>query len=283
MKKTWIVVAMVLLFAVSTAAWAVTETKETTETKVIVRNVVVKGDEVRGPLVAGLIDSYFPDTKGVVVEDKTLGEYVEVTGPNGTEKIHFTPKLVDRLKKLSANPRSAEGLMNICPSQAKSLIKAIGPMKEEKRTTTVTTSNKTDKEPNLELRKKVAASKCANGKCWNPKPEGEYPKSNIKKIGNAFFRVNTGHSHFKKNNLVSAKAECHAGKFEDWVVMRNATVSSENLFTPEFRQVLADYFAEIKPLKANHSCDKEGKSCLEKTWEINPETGIFSVFKNDSR
>ncbi len=88
--------------------------------------VVVQGDKVRSGLVAELISSYFPGATGKAVENSGLGEYVIVTGPGRTEKIHFSGKLVAKLKKLAANSKAGQGLMDICPTQAKQLKMAVG-------------------------------------------------------------------------------------------------------------------------------------------------------------
>lgn len=94
------------------------------------RTITVKGDATRSSLVAGLVNSYFTGTKATAEEDKTLNEYVLVIGSGGTtEKIHFSHKLVAKLQKLASNPRAGEGLLDICPTQARQLIKAVGPMK----------------------------------------------------------------------------------------------------------------------------------------------------------
>lgn len=87
--------------------------------------VVIQGDKVRSELVANFISSYFPGATGKAVERSGLGEYVVVTGLGGTEKIHFSGKLVAKLKKLAANPKAGQGLTDICPTQARQLKKAV--------------------------------------------------------------------------------------------------------------------------------------------------------------
>lgn len=114
MKKFVLCVFAVLaVLAITNMAFAETE-------------VVVQGDKLRSELVANFVGSYFPGVTGKAVERAGLGEYVLVTGPGGTERIHFSGKLVAKLKKLAANPKAGQGLMDICPTQAKKLKVAVG-------------------------------------------------------------------------------------------------------------------------------------------------------------
>lgn len=238
-------IAMVLLFAVSTAL--------ATE-KVIVRDVTVRGDEVRGPLVAGLINAYFPDTRGVVAENKTLGEYVEVVGPGGTEKIHFSPKLVARLQKLSANPRAGEGLMNICPSQAKSLVKAIGPMR-------VTL------EPMIELEKASVCDK--KGGCYGKVLSGSYqtlqPYNGVRLVGNA------SNPKYPENSI-SFKVEYHRAGLTGWtygtswgptIVLRNPSMENPIQLVDVNANLILPYLQRATALKRGQP-GVEGDSC----WEV---------------
>lgn len=110
--KTCVFIVLAVL-AIANLAFAETE-------------VIVQGDKARSGLVSELVSSYFPGVMGKAVESSGLGEYVVVTGPGGTEKIHFSAKLVTKLKKLAANPKAGQGLMDICPTQAKKLKVAVG-------------------------------------------------------------------------------------------------------------------------------------------------------------
>lgn len=113
MKKVLFAITVLVLSVVANLAFAETE-------------VVVQGDKVRSGLVADFVSSYFPGVTGKAVENSSLGEYIVVTGQGGTEKIHFSGKLVAKLKRLAANPKAGQGLMDICPTQAKKLKMAVG-------------------------------------------------------------------------------------------------------------------------------------------------------------
>lgn len=111
MKKFVLFFALLTILAIANLAFA--------------DEVIVQGDKVRSELLANLVSSYFPGATGKAVEKSGLGEYVVVTGLGGTEKIHFSGKLVAKLKKLAANPKAGQGLTDICPTQARQLKKAV--------------------------------------------------------------------------------------------------------------------------------------------------------------
>jgi len=243
MKRTWIVLLMVMVLASATAFAGE------------VREVTVKGDAVRGPLVAGLVNSYFPDTRGNLIEDKTLGEYVIVEGsPGGSEKIHFSSKLVAKLQKLAINPRTGEGLMDICPTQAGQLVRAVGPMKA--------------------ISEPLISFKCDSVDCWPRNPTGNY--FSIGKLGNAIVFGNKNNSRFPANS-VSAKIEKDSGVLVYKVAVRNPTTNPKTLLVPGLCQEIEEHFL-VTPLKANGE-GADGDSCFEKTWIVNPATKTWSIWK----
>lgn len=220
----------------------------------ITRDVTVAGDSTRGPLVTGLVNAYFPDTKAIATEDKNLGEYVIVTGPSGTEKIHFSPKLVATLQKLAANPRASESLMSVCPGQAGSLQKAIGPMRATH-------------EPLVRMEK---ISKCdEKGGCFGPGPVGKYmtlqPYQGVRLVSNS-------NNPRYPANAVTFKIERNRANLPGWpygnnwgptIVLRNITMENPIHLVDANAGLILSYLQRITALKQGQP-GNEGDSC----WEV---------------
>jgi len=243
MKKTWIVLLMIVMVLASATAFAGE-----------VREVTVKGDAVRGPLVTGFVSNYFPDTKGNSVEDKSLGEYVIVIGPGGEEKIHFSPKLVAKLQKLAANPRAGEGLMDICPLQAGQLVRAVGPMKVAM-------------DPLIVTEKISVCDK--KGGCYGKILTGDYqtlrPHERVRLVSN------TSNPKYP-DNLISFKIEYHRAGLTGWpygtgwgptIVLRNITMENPLRLVEYNAGLILPYLESITALKKGQP-GSEGDSC----WEV---------------
>lgn len=217
-------------------------------------DVAVKGDAVRGPVVSGLVNSYFPGVKAVAVEDKTLREDVIVVGPGGSEKIHFSEPLVTKLQKLTANPRAGQGLMDICPSQAKQLAKAVGPMPVAKA-------------PVITWEEK--SSTCdRKGGCYGKVLTGSY--QTLSPFRGVRVVANSNNPKYPKNSI-SFKVEFHGAGLTGWtygsgwgptIVLRNITMENPgellNMATPCMIPYLEALTASKKGIVAN-----EGDSCGE--------------------
>lgn len=222
-------------------------------TQVITRDVTVKGDTVRGPLVVGLVSAYFADTKATYVPDNSLGEYVVVAGPGGAEKIHFSSKLVAKLQKLAVNPRASEGLMSVCPTQAGQLQRAIGPMRATF-------------EP---LVKMEQVSRCQEGGCYNGKIlTGSYqtlqPYQGVRMVSNSG-------NHKYPQNSISFKVEYHRAGLTGWtygtswgptIVLRNVTMKNPIELVNVNSGLILDYLRRATALKQGQS-GNEGDSCYE--------------------
>lgn len=248
MKRLSIVVLVLAISVLwSVAAMAQIQT-------VITRDATVKGDAVRGPLIAGLVNAYFPDTKAAYVSDTSLGEHVVVTGNGGSQSIHFSPKLVAKLQKVTANPRAAEGLMTICPTQAGQLQKAIGPMRATL-------------EPIIQIEQNSICDK--KGNCYGPAPTGKYvtlrPYQNVRLVSN------TGNHKYPANS-VTFKIEYHRAGLPGWtygtgwgptIVLRNVTVDNPIRLVDANAGLILDYLERITALKRGQP-GNEGDSC----WEV---------------
>ena len=226
------------------------------ETKILSRDVTVKGDSVRAPLVSNLVLSYFASTKVVPIISDDLGEYVIVSGSGGEEKIHFTPKLIKKLEKLSADPRAGQGLMDICPSQARSLIKAVGQMVVDV------------KDPD-ELRASERVSFCDQNGCFNGRVViGSYqtlqPFEGIRLVSN------TGNHRYPENSI-TFKVEYHQKGHPGWpygtgwgptIVLRNVTMENPMELVQTNSCVILPYLEKTTNLKRGQP-GNEGDSCYE--------------------
>lgn len=251
--KSFVVIAVLLgvLWAVSVFAQAPA------------RDVTVQGDSVRGPLVAGLISAYF-GIKAVPVESR-LGEYVLVSGPGGEEKIHFSPKLVSRLQKLSGNPRAGEGLMNVCPTQARQIHKAVGggPL--------VTFRDDCGK-------KRAVLEGCRPGLCWVRNPTGTYWI--IGKLGGVSVDGNINNPRYSQTN-VSAKMQVEGGRWIRKIVIRNQEMAADAVLgSPGLQREIFAHLDRVAPLVSGKS-GREGDTCFERTWKV-CEDGKYFILKDES-
>ncbi len=220
-------------------------------------DVTVRGDTVRGPVVSALINSYFPGVKGVAVVDNSLGENVLVTGAGGSERIHFSGPLVAKLQKLTANPRAGEGLMSICPGQAKQLARAVGPMPVA-----------VAKAPIITWEEK--SSHCdRSGGCYGKVLTGKY--RTLKPFQGVRLVSNVGNQNYP-NNSISFKIEYHEAGLTGWpygtgwgptIVVRNATVENPFELLNMAAPCILPYLERIKALKKGQP-GTEGDSC----WEV---------------
>lgn len=136
----------------------------------------------------------------------------------------------------------------------------------------------TVKEAEIEFVKKsksavAPALKCDSKDCWPKNPTGNY--FGIGKIGDAVLVGNVNNSQYSSDSI-SAKLEYHSGTWGSRVVVRNITTSPENLLSSGLRQEIANHLAKVSPYKVGQS-GKEGESCFEKTWIVNPATKTWSI------
>lgn len=244
--------------------------KTETAVKTVVRDVSIKGTSERATVVGALIESYFDSVRVSRVADTGAGVYVTVTGPKGTEKIHFSDKLVAKIKALQANPKAGQGLMAICPTQGGQLQKAIGNLKVTETTKTTLSQGET-------------TPVCKEGVCHAPNPNGRYIDHTV--FGGVRVVVVRGNAYFPQNT-VSGKLECYNSRFPKlWgygsgfgpvIVVRNPTVSVESLLSTN-GNALVQYLERVWPLKYGQGCPKDGTSCFEVTLFRNGE-----IYRDDS-
>lgn len=215
--------------------------------------VTIKGDSVRVSLVSGLINDYFPGSQvSTIIEPD--GEYVTVTGSGGFERIHFTPPLVERLQKLVSNPRAGDGLMNICPTQARQLSKAVGPMRIA---------------PEQPMRAVERKSVCDQGGCYGKVLSGDYqtlqPYEGVRLV------ANTSNPKYPENS-VTFKIEYHRAGLTGWtygtdwgptIVIRNPTMENPLQLVYANAGCIMDYLQRATALKTGQP-GNEGDSC----WEV---------------
>ncbi|MFA5961084.1 MAG: hypothetical protein WC848_00155 [Parcubacteria group bacterium] len=230
---------------------------ETTGSEIRTRNVTVKGDSVRVSLVFRIINDYSPNSQVSTIIDPNQGEYVIVTGVGGSERVHFSPKLVVKLEKLSDNPRAGAGLMdmNICPTQARQLSTVIGPMR-------------TTHEPMRAVESKSICDQ--KGGCYNGKVLiGDYqtlvPYNGVRLVSN------TGNHKYPENS-VSFKVEGHIKNIDGWtygkdwgptIVLRNVTMENPIQLIDVNAGCILAYLEKITALKRGTPIIKDGDSCYE--------------------
>lgn len=226
------------------------------------QGVTVIGDTERSALVAGLIKDYL-NVEIEVVIDANRGEYVMVTGPGGKQKIHFTPALVTKLVALRDNPQAGQGLMDICPTQARQIHAAIG------KPSPVATK-----------------SYCPDGSCWPKGPLlGKYttlsPYEGVRMVWNI------KNSKYPKK-AISVKIEFQNENLPGWtygtdwgptIVFRNFENEDDAkaLLDANASRIL-DYLTKVLALKKGQS-GKVGDSCYEITIL---ENGTLLAEKNNS-
>lgn len=226
-----------------------------------VREVTVTGDPARVSLVAGLITDYLGNVHVTPVTNDN-GEYVVVQGPTGTEKIHFSPKLVAKLQSLRGKPRAGHGLWDICPTQARQLNAAIG---------------KSDWE-------RISAGKpyCSDGSCWPRNPTGNY--TTMVPYGDIRVVWNSSNPKYPANST-SFKVEYHEAGLPGWpygtgwgptIVFRNMSSVDPNSVLAANGPRILNYLNRISAIKRGQS-GREGDSCYEVTIVLDG-----TVIKNES-
>jgi hypothetical protein len=215
--------------------------------------VTVKGDSVRVSLVSGLINDYFPGSQvSTIIEPD--GEYVTVTGSGGFERIHFTPKLVARLETLVANPRAGDGLMNICPTQARQLSRAVGPMRATA-------------EPIRQVEQKSVCDQ--KGGCYGKVLTGDY--QTLQPFEGVRMVANSGNHKYPENSI-AFKIEYHRAGLTGWtygtdwgptIVIRNPTMENPLQLVYANAGCIIDYLQRATALKTGQP-GNEGDSC----WEV---------------
>jgi hypothetical protein len=116
------------------------------------------------------------------------------------------------------------------------------------------------------------ALKCDNKDCWPRNPKGNY--FSLGKLGDAILFGNINNPLHKANS-VSAKIEKDSGVWVRKVAVRNPTTTPKALLIPGLYQEIQKHFQGIPP-KDNRE-GKNGDSCFEKTWVVDPDKGTFYV------